>query len=58
MALAMLSGMALICGRWGWAARGRWYVGRLLKSADGGGKERKGFALSRSHTRKMIFLDL
>jgi hypothetical protein len=30
----------------------------LLKNSDGGRKERKGFALSRSPTRKMIFLDL
>jgi hypothetical protein len=30
----------------------------VWQAADGGGKERKGFALSRSPTRKIIFLDL
>jgi hypothetical protein len=29
-----------------------------LAKAEGGGKERKSFALSRSPTREMIFLDL
>jgi hypothetical protein len=29
-----------------------------LAKAEGGGKERKGFALSRSPARKIIFLDL
>jgi hypothetical protein len=33
-------------------------ISRLLKDTDGGEEERKGFALSRSPTRKIIFLDL
>jgi hypothetical protein len=33
-------------------------ISRLLNNADGGGKERKSFALSRSSARRMIFLGL
>jgi hypothetical protein len=44
---------------WRFKVRQTWHgLKRLRGNAGGGEKERKGFALSRSPTRKMIFLDL